>query len=174
MNTQESTKFGTSDENSLAGKYLTFCLGDEEYGIEILRVREIIGLMDVTPVPRSPAHIRGVINLRGRIIPVLDLRRKFGMEPFQPSEESCIIVLDVTFDGVLAHMGVLVDGVCEVLDIAGDDIDPPPPLGAELGNQYLLGMAKAKDGVKILLNAERILHANEVLPVGEPNSSITN
>lgn len=154
-------KTGAKDVHSLAGKYLTFHLGDEEYGIGILRVREIIGLMDVTPVPRSPKHIRGVINLRGRIIPVLDLRTKFEMDPFEPTEESCIIVLDVNVEGVVSHMGVLVDGVCEVLDIGSDEIDPPPPMGTDVDNRFLLGIAKSKGTVRILLDVEQTLHASE-------------
>ena len=164
---QEVTSSTSEETGSLAGKYLTFRLGAEEYGIEILRVREIIGLMDITPVPRSPAHIRGVINLRGRIIPVLDLRTKFGMEPFEATDESCIIVLDVAIDGVLTHMGVLVDGVCEVMDIAADEIDSPPPMGSELENQFLLGMAKTKGAVKILLDAERIVGTPEAVLNGD-------
>ena len=167
MTIEKTSQVSTEDEHSLAGKYLTFRLGKEEYGIEILRVREIIGLMDITPVPRSPEHIRGVINLRGRIIPVLDLRMKFEMEAFEASEESCIIVLDVTFEGVLTHMGVLVDGVCEVLDIASEEIDPPPILSAGSSTQFLLGMAKSRGTVKILLNAERIISGGEADAVGE-------
>ncbi len=168
---QEVNKAVSEELKALAGKYLTFRLGTEEYGIEILRVREIIGLMDVTPVPRSPQHIRGVINLRGRIIPVLDLRTRFGMDAFEATEESCIIVLDLTVDGVLSHMGILVDGVCEVLDIDAEEIDPPPPMGADLDHNYLLGMAKSKETVKILLNTDRILGTNESAHLAESNEA---
>lgn len=164
---QLSSNTDTESAASLAGKYLTFRLGAEEYGIEILRVREIIGLMDITPVPRSPEHIRGVINLRGRIIPVLDLRTKFSMAPFQATEESCIIVLDVTVDTVMGQMGVLVDGVCEVLDIAAEEIDAPPPMGNDVDSSFLLGMAKSKGAVKILLKAEQILTSADAINVSE-------
>jgi len=146
----------------LAGKYLTFRLGAEEYGIQILRVREIIGLMDVTPVPRAPSHLCGVINLRGRIIPIVDLRTKFGMAAFEPGAGSCIIVLDVTVDETVNHVGILVDGVCEVLDIKGDEISPPPPLGRGIDARYLLAIAKSKGGVKLLLNVEFALDVSDV------------
>lgn len=160
MTTLETTVSTAGAE--LAGKYLTFRLGAEEYGIQILRVREIIGLMEVTPVPRAPAHLCGVINLRGRIIPIVDLRTKFGMAAFEPGAESCIIVLDVTVDDSIHHMGILVDGVCEVLDIKGNELSPPPPLGRGIDARYLLAIAKSKGGVKLLLNVEFALDVSDV------------
>jgi purine-binding chemotaxis protein CheW len=145
----------------LAGKYLTFRLGAEEYGIQILRVREIIGLMEVTTVPRAPAHLYGVINLRGRIIPIFDLRAKLGMAAFEAGAESCIIVLDVVVDGAVHPMGILVDGVCEVLDVSSNEISPPPLLGQAIDARFLLAIAKSKGGVKLLLDVECALDVRE-------------
>ena len=112
---------------AMGGKYLTFSLANEEYGLEILKIREIIGIMDITAVPQMPVYIKGVVNLRGKVIPVIDLRLKFGLEPAEYTEETCIIVVDI---GTLT--GVIVDTVQEVLDIDGSQIDPPPPLGASV------------------------------------------
>ncbi|RKY55239.1 MAG: chemotaxis protein CheW [Candidatus Neomarinimicrobiota bacterium] len=145
-----------------AGKYLTFKLGSEEYGIEILKVREIIGLMDITSVPRTPDYVRGVINLRGTIIPVVDLRKKFGMESTEETEQSCIIVVEVTKKEGSEAIGVFVDAVSEVLDIAENDIEKTPSLGSDVNTDFILGMAKIKDSVKILLNVEKVLTTEEI------------
>lgn len=142
---------------SLAGKYLTFRLSGEEYGLEILKVREIIGLMNITPVPRAPGFVRGVINLRGKIIPVIDLRAKFGMSTTEDTDETCIIVVNVASSTGSLDMGILVDSVSEVLDIAGDEIDAPPSFGGEVETDFILGMAKTNGTVKILLAIERVL-----------------
>lgn len=139
------------------GKYLTFMLGDEEYGVEILKVKEIIGLMDITTVPRTPHFVRGVVNLRGRIIPVLDLRKKFGMGAVEDTEFTCIVVVDARIRDASLLMGVLVDTVSEVVDIASDDIEDAPDFGAALDTGFILGMAKHKGHVKILLNIEAVL-----------------
>jgi purine-binding chemotaxis protein CheW len=136
-----------------AGKYFTFVLDKEEYGIEILKVREIIGIIDITPVPRVSHYIKGVINLRGKVIPVIDLRLKFGMQEIEYTEQTCIIVLDVA-DKL---MGVVVDTVSEVLDIAGEQIEPVPDFGASLDTDYILGMGKIDDAVKILLDIDKVL-----------------
>jgi len=140
------------------GKYLTFILGDEEYGLEILKVREIIGLMDITSVPQTPDYIKGVINLRGKVIPVIDLRLKFGMEPAEYTEETCIIVVDMG----QAMIGILVDTVSEVLDIAADQIEPPPSFGSRIDTQFILGMGKIKGKVKILLEIDKVLSSEEL------------
>jgi purine-binding chemotaxis protein CheW len=139
------------------GKYLTFILAEEEYGLEILKVREIIGIMDITAVPQMPHFVKGVINLRGKVIPVIDLRLKFDLEPAEYTEETCVIVVDV---GSLT--GIIVDTVQEVLDIDGDQIDPPPPLGASVDTSFVLGMGKVKDDVKILLDIDKVLNAEEL------------
>ncbi|RLA96036.1 MAG: chemotaxis protein CheW [Deltaproteobacteria bacterium] len=144
------------------GKYLLFELGGEEYGIEILRVREIIGLMDITPVPQSPPFIRGVINLRGKIIPVLDMRRRFGMEEGEYTERSCIIVTELKNGKDQLMLGMLVDGVREVANIPADQIDPAPQFGASVDTRYIMGMAKMKERVAILLDVEKLLKDGEV------------
>lgn len=150
------------DHSDLAGKYLTFTLAGEEYGLEILKVREIIGLMAITPVPRAPEYIRGVINLRGKIIAVVDLRKKFGMEQIEDTDETCVIVVDVTTGGQSVDIGILVDSVSEVLDISTDDIDPPPSFGGDMDMDFILGMAKAAGSVKILLAIERVLTSDDL------------
>ncbi len=149
----------------LAGKYLTFQLADEEYGLEILKVREIIGLMDITKVPRTPEFIRGVINLRGKIIPVLDLRLKFGLPTVQDTELSCIIVVDVSRGDTPIQMGVLVDTVSEVLDITTAEVEQAPSFGEGINPDFIQGIAKCKGGVKILLNVEVILSPQEIAQV---------
>jgi purine-binding chemotaxis protein CheW len=136
-----------------AGKYLTFVLANEEYGVEILKVREIIGLMDITRVPGMPEHVLGVINLRGKVIPVVDLRRKFDMPAMEYTSETCIIVVSVHNN----LTGVVVDRVSEVLDIHSEEIEDAPTVGAEATNDYILGMAKTKGGVKILLAIDAVL-----------------
>lgn len=148
--------------SGLAGKYLTFQLGNEIYGLEILKVREIIGLMDVTPVPRTPPHIRGVINLRGKIIPVLDLRAKFSMDRKEDTERTCIIVVDLAFEGNATQMGVLVDSVSEVLNIAAESIEPTPTFGTDLDASFIRGIAKSHNRVTILLNGEEVISRKEI------------
>lgn len=150
------------DETSEAGKggkYLTFKLGHEEYGLELLRVREIIALMDITSVPLTPSYVRGVMNLRGKVIPVVDLRRKFGMDRTEDHDRKCIIVVDVNREGSAIQMSILVDAVSEVLHIPDADIEDVPALNSGMNASYLHGMAKAKGGVKILLNIDTVLAA---------------
>lgn len=151
------------DGGDLAGKYLTFQLGTEEFGVEILKVREIIGLMDITVVPRTPRSVRGVINLRGKIIPVVDLRVKFEMESVADTELSCIIVVDVMVGDRPSQMGILVDTVSEVLNIPQDNIEPTPSFGSGVNTQFIRGMARIGDQVKILLNIEEVLDREDLL-----------
>jgi purine-binding chemotaxis protein CheW len=139
------------------GKYLTFALGHEEYGLEILKVREIIGYMDITAVPQTPAYVKGVINLRGQVIPVIDLRAKFGMETAEPTEETCIIVVEITQDDRNISTGIVVDHVSEVLDIAGEDIEKAPQFGSSVNTDFILGMGKIEESVKILLDIDKVL-----------------
>ncbi len=157
-NTQEAENtIETKRYNAQAGKYLTFQLVDEEYGIEILKVKEIIGLMDITPVPRTPHYVRGVINLRGKIIPVIDLRMKFDMEMQENTPETCIIVVDVAGPKGIISIGLLVDAVSEVLDIEQKEIEGPPAFGSGIEVDYILGIAKVKTSVKILLDIDKVL-----------------
>jgi len=149
---------------TLEGKYLTFALAREEYGIGILTVREIIGLMPIRTVPQTPSFVKGVINLRGKVIPVVDLRLKFGMEEIDHTERTSIIVVDVggaSSDHPM-HIGIVVDYVSEVINIKADEIEAPPAFGAELNTEYILGMAKVNQSVKILLDINRILGAEDL------------
>jgi purine-binding chemotaxis protein CheW len=141
------------DVKNRSGKYLTFCLDEEEYGLEILKVREIIGMMAITSVPRTPDCIKGVINLRGKVIPVIDLRLKFNMNEVERTEETCIIVVDVGN----VEVGVIVDRVSEVRDIDNKDIDDPPSFGTTVDASFILGMGKAEGRVTILLDITRVL-----------------
>ena len=139
-----------NDAQQLGGKYLTFKLSDEEYGVEILKVREINGIMKITAVPRVPEFVKGVINLRGNVIPVIDLRLKFGLEEIEHTEQTCIIVVNIG-----REIGIIV----------GEDIDPPPQMGGMTDTSFILGMGKVADAVKILLNIERVLDAGEVTEI---------
>lgn len=144
------------------GKYLTFTLGQEEYGIGILKVREIIGMMEITYVPRTPDHVKGVINLRGKVIPVISLRSKFGIPEEEYTDRTCIIVVEILGAAGAIPIGIIVDSVSEVLNISGEDIEPTPTMGSSLDIQYILGMAKVKGKVKILLDIDRVLSTDEV------------
>ena len=141
-------------ESGNHGKYLTFALGNEEYGVEILKVREIIGMMSITNVPQAPHYVKGVINLRGKVIPVVDLRLKFEMEERPYDERTCIIVVEVRAADGTAMMGVIVDRVSEVMPISADEIEPPPAVNGSFKGSYIQGMAKTKDDVKILLDID--------------------
>ncbi len=144
---------------TLAGKYLTFKLNDEEYGVQILKVHEIIKMMNVTPVPKTPRFVRGVINLRGKVIPVVDLRQHFGMESVEATEKTCIVVAQVAKDDTdtTVTMGAIVDEVSEVLAIMPEEIEEAPSFGASVNTSFILGIAKARGGVKILLDVDRVL-----------------
>lgn len=144
------------------GKYLTFSLAKEEYGIGILKVKEIIGMMPITTVPRTPPFIKGVINLRGKVIPVVDLRLKFGIEEMGYTERTCIIVVEIASQAGSVLTGIVVDSVSEVLNIKGADIEETPNFGAKLDTDYILGMAKITGGVKILLDIDKVLSAEEI------------
>ncbi|MHB9071438.1 MAG: chemotaxis protein CheW [Sedimentisphaerales bacterium] len=139
------------------GKYLTFALGKEEYGLEILKVREIIGYMDITAIPQTPSYVRGVINLRGQVIPVIDLRAKFGMEGADRTDETCIIVVEINNGKNRFSTGIVVDRVSEVLDIADGNIENSPEFGSSVNTQFILGMGKVGDSVKILLDIDKVL-----------------
>jgi purine-binding chemotaxis protein CheW len=139
------------------GKYLTFALAREEYGLEILKVREIIGYMNITAIPQTPSYVKGVINLRGQVIPVIDLRAKFGMETMDVTEETCIIVVEITQKGRKFNTGIVVDHVQEVLDIAGENIEESPQFGSSVNTDFILGMGKVGESVKILLDIDKVL-----------------
>ena len=144
------------------GKYLTFTLAGEEYGISILKVKEIIGMMPITTVPQTPPYVKGVINLRGKVIPVVDLRSKFGMDSMDYTERTCIIVVEIAGSARTIPMGIVVDSVSEVLNIKSGDIEETPSFGSQLDTDYILGMAKVGGGVKILLDIDRVMNADEM------------
>jgi purine-binding chemotaxis protein CheW len=156
--TQEALAKKTGSASERAGKYLTFVLAGEEYGLEILKVREIIGMMDITAVPRTPDFVKGVINLRGKVIPVVDLRLKFSMPSAEKTSETCIIVVDVG----RVEMGIVVDKVSEVQDIAGNDIEDAPSFGVSVDTEFILGIGKARGEVTILLDIEKVLTGSDV------------
>ncbi len=144
------------------GKYLTFSLDREEYGIGILKVKEIIGMMRITPVPQTPEYVKGVINLRGKVIPVIDLRLRFGMAAVSYTERTCIVVVEIDSSTGKLHIGIVVDSVSELNNIKGCDIEDTPAFGTALNTEYILGMAKAGGSVKILLGIDRVLTTDEV------------
>jgi len=157
MNNTVRTAARSDDGNH--DKFLTFCLGREEYGLPILAVREIIGLIDVTPLPQTPDYVKGVINLRGKIIPVIELRSKFGLPTVAYTAETCILVVEVAGEeegSASFQLGIIVDSVREVLDISRSNIEPPPNFGASIPLSAIQGMGKVKDKVVILLNINSV------------------
>ncbi|HVO65109.1 MAG TPA: chemotaxis protein CheW [Syntrophales bacterium] len=151
-------------KNTREGKYLTFSLKDEEYGIEILKVKEIIGIMNITTIPQTPPYVKGVINLRGKVIPVIDLCLKFGMEESVYADRTCIVVVDAYGkDKGNFFIGIVVDSVSEVVNIRSNEIEDTPNFGVSLDNDYFLGMAKVKGDVKILLDIDHVLTSDLVM-----------
>ena len=143
------------------GKYLTFALDNEEYGLEILKVREIIGYMGITAVPQTPDYVKGVINLRGQVIPVIDLRAKFGMNQAEVTDKTCIIVAEIAQTNRKFNTGIIVDRVSEVIDITGENIEEAPQFGASINTDFILGMGKIGDSVKILLDIDEVLSSED-------------
>lgn len=150
------------DVEAVAGQYLTFGLGEETYGIEILKVQEIIGIMTITRVPRTPEYVRGVINLRGKVIPVIELRTKFGMERIDDTTRTCIIVVQVAAGDQEVTMGIIVDEVSEVLDISAAQVEPAPSFGGNVPTEFILGMGKVADKVVMLLDVDKVLSGSEL------------
>ena len=144
--------------DKVAGKYLTFALAKEQYGIRIMKIKEIIGMLPITCVPQTPIYVKGVINLRGKVIPVVDLRLRFGLEVAEYTERTCIIVVEATAASGTIPIGIVVDGVSEVLNIRAEEIEESPAFGGSLTTDYILGMAKSGEGVKILLDIDRVLY----------------
>lgn len=160
MNNTTAVKENQSIQvDSRAGKYLTFFLASEEYGVEILKVQEIIGRMPITPVPLTSRYIRGVINLRGKIHPIMDLNVKFGMEETRVTDETCIIVIKTAS----LMMGILVDKVSEVVNVASGDIEDTPSFGADVYTEYLLGVGKTGGRIRLLLDIEKVITASDVI-----------
>lgn len=156
------TELASVQNDARAGKYLTFHLANEEFGIRVLKVREIMGLQEITAVPQTPCHIKGVINLRGKVVPVIDLRLKFGLPAAEYTQRTCIIVTQVQGESSLVLMGIVVDGVSEVLNLTAPEIEDTPDFGEDVAGRYLLGMAKVKGKVKILLDIDKVLSTQEI------------
>lgn len=148
---------------NLGGKYLTFALSKEEYGLQILKVREIIGCMEITAVPRTPSYVKGVINLRGQVIGVIDLRTKFKMPGRDRTDETCIIVVEIEHEGTKRSAGIIVDRVSEVLNIPAENIERSPHFSGSSDEDFILGMGKIGKNVKILLDIDRILNTAELV-----------
>jgi len=152
----------TGKADARAGKYLVFHLGEEEFGIQVQKVREIMGVQDITQVPQTPPEVKGVINLRGKVIPVVDLRLKFTMPAKEYTHRTCIIVVQVAGARGSMLMGIVVDGVAEVLQIAGADVEDTPSFGKEVEVPYVMGLAKVKGKVKILLDIDQVMTARDL------------
>jgi len=149
-------------DETKSGKYLTFKLAEEDYGISLLKVREIIGMIPITSVPRTPDFVKGVINLRGKVIPVTDLRLRFDMPAGDYTDRTCIIVVEVDGAETRIQMGLVVDAVTEVLPVKAEEIEPAPEFGARVDTRYILGMANMDGTVKILLDIDRVMTAEEI------------
>jgi purine-binding chemotaxis protein CheW len=169
-NTTESNSSAKATESASsaraeqrAGKYLSFRLGKEDFAIQVLKVREIVGIQDITSVPQMPGYVKGVINLRGKVIPVVDLRLKFGLEEKEYTQRTCIIVVQTQHGGVAVQTGIIVDEVSEVLNLAAGEIEDTPDFGEDVSTPYLLGMAKVKGNVKMLLDIDQVLANSETM-----------
>ncbi|MGD9222838.1 MAG: chemotaxis protein CheW [Desulfobacteraceae bacterium] len=156
------TQNSAGDVTGKGGKYLTFSLANEEYGIGILKIKEIIGMMPITSVPRTPDYVRGVINLRGKVIPVIDLRLRFTMAHQEYTDRTCIVVVEIGGREMDTVIGIVVDSVSEVLNIRNEEIEETPAFGTSLNTEYILGMAKVDGGVKILLDIDTVLSGREM------------
>ena len=154
-----------SKQSTQAGKYLTFRLAKEEYGISITKVKEIIGMMDITQIPQSHEYMKGVINLRGSVIPVIDLRARFNMETVEPTDRTCIIVVEVLRDRTIYLVGIVVDSVSEVTNIKEDQIDVSVSFGMKLDDNFITGIAKTDHGVKILLNIDKMVSDDDATEI---------
>ncbi len=157
----------TLSVSELAGKYLTFSLAGEEYGIGILKVKEIIGMMNIRTIPNAPDYIKGFINLRGKVIPVFDLRIKFGLKDTGYTDRTCIIVVEIMGKESSILMGAVVDSVSEVLNVKVADIEKKPELGVDVNTNFILGIAKSGDRVKILLDIDKVISPQEVEVISE-------
>ncbi len=159
-----------SDINETSQQFVTFSLGEDLFGVEVNRTREILSLTPVTKVPQTPDYLLGVINLRGQVVPVVDMRLKLGLPANAETKDTCIIVVDVLVDGEILTVGALVDAVREVLDIRSDQIEPPPRLGTRLNTEFINGMGKVDEQFMIWLNIDRIFNSDEFALVQDAGS----
>lgn len=153
------------------GKHLVFRIEDINYGIPIMEVSEINGLMKVTPLPNTPDYVKGIINLRGKIMPVIDLRLKFGMSEKEYDIETCFIILNLTIGNIKKQIGMIVDTVSEVFDIPAEEIDSPPEYGTDDGGGYLSGIGKIKGKLVMLLNIKKIVNTEEIIKLDLSNTN---
>ncbi len=163
--TEISTTPKAQRSSDREGKYLTFSLADEEYGIGILKIKEIIGIMPITTVPQTPDFLKGVINLRGKVIPIIDLRLRFEMNSINYTERTCIIVVENVGQNETIQLGIVVDAVSEVINVQTDEVEDTPAFGTKLDTEYILGMAKMEGGVKILLDIDKVLNTEEITTI---------
>jgi purine-binding chemotaxis protein CheW len=157
----------TAPASTRGGKYLTFAMGNEKYGVEILKVREIVGFMPITMVPHIPAFYRGVINLRGQVIPVVDLRAKFSMGPAEHPDQCCIVVAEIRPQGRKLNVGVIVDRVLDVLAIPADRIEDPPSFGSGVANDFIAGVGKIGEGITLLLDIDKVLASDQIVNLSQ-------
>ncbi|ETR71348.1 MAG: Chemotaxis protein cheW [Candidatus Magnetoglobus multicellularis str. Araruama] len=157
VNMNENDQISTSVHQ---GKYLTFSLEDEEYGIAIIKIKEITQMLNITPVPHTPHYVKGVVNLRGKVIPVMDLRIRFNMPEIEYSDRTCIIVVEIYADEELIQVGNVVDSVNEVLNVTEENIDEPPTFGTKVDTEFILGLANIEGNVKILLDIDMVANIN--------------
>ena len=165
MKTDTFTASVPSAGHIAAGKYLTFTMAQEVYGIPVLKVREIIKMLEITAVPQVPRHVKGVINLRGKVVPVVDLRLKFSLPPQPYTERTCIIVVDVALRGARVMLGVVVDAVADVLNIGAEEIEPVPTFGEQVATDCMQGIANVKGTVKILLDLDRVFATDDAIGI---------
>ena len=158
----EESVLRTATRGQRAGKYLTFQIENEEFGILVIRIREIMGIQQITAVPHTPSHVKGVINLRGKVIPIIDLRIKLGLDRRVYDQRTCIIVAQVRCGESLVLMGIVVDAVSEVVTLTEEQIEDPPKFGGGVQVRYLLGMAKTSGKVKMLLDIDEALSAEDL------------
>jgi len=168
---EATMKEAVANSRARAGKYLTFKLGSEEFGLEILKVQEIIQMQAITRVPRTPEFVRGVINLRGKVIPVVDLRLKFGMDHVEDTEKTCIVVVQIRNATSVVVMGTIIDEVREVLDIPEASIEDTPSFGTSIDTEFILGMGKIGNNVKILLDIDKVLSSQEISSVAAASAT---
>jgi purine-binding chemotaxis protein CheW len=153
------------------GQYLTFALGDEEFALQIAKVREVLDYPNITKVPRMPDYLCGAINLRGNVVPVVDLRLKFGMSPTEKTVDTCVVIVEAQVEGEAMVMGALADSVHEVLDLSAAEIEPPPRMGTRVDTDFIKGMGKRDDKFIIILDIDRVLSAEEQVLIASAGNS---
>jgi purine-binding chemotaxis protein CheW len=164
----------SADVTTQATQYLTFSLGEEDFALEIAKVREVLDYTNITKVPRMPEFLRGVINLRGNVVPVTDLRLKLGMSVTKRTVNTCIVIVEIDIDGELMDMGILTDSVQEVLDLDQNQIEPPPRLGTKVKTEFIRGMGKRDDRFLIILDIDKVLSSDELASVQSVGSDLAS